>query len=124
MSAGNVCPYCASTILTTEPDSSTHHSPTSVQYASLQTVFACQHPGCISMTDSGSICIKDVNAARRLLNKLGYKNCQDAFPVINLDNIKIGLEWNSIQKQLIFKHLEGDTLHYESLCHQLISTII
>lgn len=93
-------------------------------YSSLQCLH-CNHSTHLTTTDSGSICIKDSTAVSKLLSKLsplGYPaNCQ----ILNFDEgTKIGLEWNSLQQQLILRHISGDSLKYKNLCRELISTII
>lgn len=106
-------------------------SPGTLHYSSLQCVH-CNVTTHLTTTDSGSICIKDLDAASKLLNKFGHiiysednafqENCH----ILNFDesNIKIGLEWNALQQQLILRHVSGDASRYKNLCQELISTII
>lgn len=108
----------AATTATGEADASGHH------YSSLQCVH-CSHSTHLTTTDSGSICIKDSTAVSKLLSKLsplGYPaNCQ----ILNFDEgTKIALEYNSLQQQLILRHISGDSVRYKNLCRELISTII
>ncbi|KAJ6223651.1 hypothetical protein RDWZM_002196 [Blomia tropicalis] len=122
-----------STITANDKDNS---SVDHLHYSSLQ----CVHCGDkdddihLTTTDSGSICITDLKAASKFLNKFGQMlysgepNYQDMVhnQILNFDesNIQIGLEWNGMQQQLILRHVSGDQSRYMNLCRELISTII
>lgn len=102
-----------------------------LRYSSLQCVHCIKNTH-LTTTDSGSICIKDLDAASKFLSKFGHiiysddKNFQENCHILNFDesNIKIGLEWNALQQQLILRHVSGDASRYKNLCQELISTII
>lgn len=105
-----------------------------LHYSSLQCLHCTHHSTHLTTTDSGSICIKDSTAVSKLLSKLsplGYLDEASSYPaanrqILNFDesNIKIALEWNSLQQQLILRHISGDASRYKNLCRELISTII
>lgn len=114
-----------------EADAQELCSPSTLHYSSLQCVH-CNVSNHLTTTDSGSICIKDLNAASKLLNKYSHiiyseeNNIQQNRHILNFDesNIKIGIEWNALQQQLILRHVSGDASRYKNLCQELISTII
>lgn len=85
----------------------------------------------LTTTDSGSLCINDRKTAAKLLSHFGRRDhdqlidCRENH-VLNYGQteLQISLEWNQLQQKLILKHVSGDATKYQSLCHELISTII
>ena len=128
-------PNLSSNMCTPDAQTQVHNSQESysgaVHYSSLQCVHYIGNSH-LTTTDSGTICIKDQNAASKFLSKFAHiayidsKNFQENFHILNFDesNIKIGLEWNELQQQLILRHVSGDASRYKNLCQELISTII
>lgn len=72
-------------------------------------------------TDSGSICIDDMEAAGKLLRKLSTG--QPRF-LYQAQDICIEAEWNQLKKRLVLRRISGDTSQYNSICQQLISNIL
>ena len=71
-------------------------------------------------TDSGSICIDDVEAAGKLLRKLNTG--QQRF-LYQAQDICIEAEWNQLKKHLVLRRISGDCTQYTSICQQLISNL-
>ncbi|OTF75984.1 hypothetical protein BLA29_005879 [Euroglyphus maynei] len=83
----------------------------------------------LTTTDSGSICINDRKTAAKLLSHFGHDqqltNCRERHVLTyGHTQLQISIEWNQLQQKLILKHVSGDASQYQSLCHELISTII
>lgn len=100
----------------------------SFHYSSLQCVH-CSNNAHLTTTDSGSICITDLNTATKLLNKFGHNKIyqqKQQQHILNIDesNLQISIEWNELQQQMILRHVSGDASRYKHLCRELISTII
>ena len=93
-------------------------------------------------TDSGSILIDDVNAAKKLFQtfKIQEQNddlndqligCEDTGEdtgdqriLFEENNICIEAEYNELKQRLVLRRVSGDSNAYTALCHQLINSII
>jgi hypothetical protein len=113
------------------------------QYASLQginqihtqTQARLQDNLLYQTTGSGSIFIENVEAATRLLRKLGTSPTSEAGKeaatpttgqVLMFDdnNIAIEVEWNELRKHLVLRRVSGDATQYTNICQQLMSNIL
>ena len=86
----------------------------------------------LQTTGSGSIFIENVSTATKLLQKLRDgsemneidSNLAQGQLLIYDDNICIEVEWNDMRKYLVLRRISGDANHYNSICHQLISSLL
>ena len=86
----------------------------------------------LQTTGSGSIFIENVTTATKLLQKLRDEhemneigsNLAQGQLLIYDDNICIEVEWNDMLKHLVLRRLSGDVNSYNTICHQLISSLL